>query len=285
MDLLHRIQGVLGRHGYRFQRISPLDLRLSEKSPPELVFQHSKNLFRSLLVEVPLARCRSSLGVAPDERHAFVSTLIDGVPNTYEGSKLECYYRHCRPSTAAEVLGISPSDAPGFSQISPLSYLMPWYGGQPLEILARREIRMVEEAAEFGFDLANSDGLTHFGPVSPEKGALEIRRLGKLYRSMKEQGFIRSDAERGDVSGALLTDSTGAWCVYVGYGQHRIAVAAALGLKFIPIRIGSPAVKREEVMYWHQVLEKRITPDGALAVFDRVMSGEPPPSCRLPSTD
>lgn len=281
----HRyVQDALALKGYQLQRITPFDLRLTEESPRDILLSHAGILRRSLLVEVPLTHCRSALGVAPDERHPFVATLTNGVPKSYEGSELEDYYRECRPATAAEALGVPPDEAPGYSNASPFSYLMPWYGTNPEHTATRRGQRMAEEAAEHGFELS-SGGLTHFGPVAHAKGALEVERLRKLYHSMSEVGFVRSDAKGDDVTGALLTDSSGRWCVYIGCGQHRVAIAAVLGFNSIPVRIESPPVKREEVSYWPQVVRGRITPEAALTVFERVMAGDPPQVCQLPTSD
>ena len=269
------VRRVLMSRGYRLQRVAPHDARGSEESPRDLVLRHAATLRRDLLVEVPVARCRSATGVALDERHPFVATLTGGPPISFEGSALEVYYRHCQPASVAEVLGVPERQAPGLASLLPTAFVMPWHDPEPEALQRLRAQWMAEEAARCGRDLTVRDGLSLFGPVSREKGEMEVERLTRLYRSMEESGFRRHGG-REDIEGWVLTEGTGAWCLLVRAGQHRVSVAAALGHASVPVRLRHAPVERETVMRWPQVRAGRITPAGALAVFDRVMRGDPP---------
>ncbi|WP_290651123.1 hypothetical protein [Aquisalimonas sp.] len=206
-----------------------------------------------------------------------MATLADGPPAAFSGSVLEAYYRQCQPASAAEVLGLPEDQAPGLSGLHAHAYTMPWWAGRP--DLQKRALWRKREAAQYGYQLSITDGNKNYGPVSLENGELEILRLTRLYQSMSLHGYQRHDGVDGDVKGMLLTDAGGNWCVSTRSGQHRVAVAAALGLESIPVRINHAPVKREELLYWPQVAEGRISPDGALVVFDRTMRGDPPPAC------
>jgi hypothetical protein len=275
------VQRALTSQGYQLQRVTPFDLRDSEESPRDLMLKYASPLRRSLLIEVPISRCRSMIGRALDERHPFVATLKEGPPYSYSGSVLEAYYRQFQPTSVAEALGVSEEQAPGFAELPADAFVFPWQAEDPM---ARREGRrgwVENHAINYGYELSASDGIGSFGPASVGKGDLEVERLSRLYHSMTQSGFLRSDGPDGDVTGRFLMDEIGNWYVEVKSGQHRIAVAAALDIPAVPVRITLPPVKREEVGYWFQVRAGRITREGALAVFDRIMAGDPPPSCQF----
>jgi hypothetical protein len=158
---------------------------------------------------------------------------------------------------------------------------MPWVELEPKEALRKRKAWTRNEAVRHEYPLTMDDGDKMYGPVSQAKGELEVLRLTRLYQSMALRGYQRHGGPDGDIRGWLLAEAGGDWCFFVWSGQHRVAVAAALGLTSIPVRIKHAPVKREEVMYWPQVAEGRITPAGALTVFDRTMRGDPPPACQF----
>jgi hypothetical protein len=210
-----------------------------------------------------------------------VATLADGPPASYSGSVLEAYYRQCQPASAAEALGLLDDQARGFAGVPVHARVLPWQGYKLEDVVEMRKASARTDAVQYDYQLAMDDGNKMYGPVSSAKGELEVLRLTRLYEMMSLHGYQRHDGSDGDVTGSVLTEAGGEWCCRIGSGQHRIAVAAALGLASIPVRIKHVPVKREEVMYWPQVAEGRITPEGALAVFDRTMRGDPPPACQF----
>jgi hypothetical protein len=102
----------------------------------------------------------------------------------------------------------------------------------------------------------------------------EARHLQKLCISMQSSGFVRHDGPHGDVEGWVLVRADGAYCVQIRGGQHRAAVASALGFVSIPVRISHAAIKYEMADYWPQVRAGRMSKSGAQSVFDRVLEGK-----------
>ena len=278
--LRSRLRKRLETWGFELRRRAPHDLRGREESPRDLILGEPPLLWRSVLVDVPLPRCRSLLGrTFSASSHHYVAALNGGPLLSYSGSVLEAYYQQCQPSTASDVLGVHSDDAPGFSTLPAFAYVVPWEGTDPEEMITKRRSWMAADARQFDQQLTLHDGFAAFGPVTPAKGSLEVERLNVLYESIAARGFKRHDSSDGDVEGRLLTDGSGRWAVKIGRGQHRVAVAAALGMTSVPVRVTSLPVKREEARYWPQVVDGRISPGGAQSVFDRMMRGEPPPSC------
>lgn len=275
---LHRL---LAAQGFRLQRMAPPEATGDDKSPRDRLLQHAAELPRGLVVMVPIGRCRASTGIAFDERHPFVAALADGPPDSYVGSRLEAYYRRCQPATATDVLGVPDAQAPGFAGLPPSAFVVPWHEADPETMLEHRSRWMEEEAAQAGRALTIEDGHSLFGPVSHSKGALEMERLAHLYRSMEREGFRRYGTVGENVQGWLLTESGGDWRFLVRPGQHRVSVAAALGIPSVPVWLRYAPILREAVAYWPQVSAGRISREAALDVFDRIMEGEPAPALRF----
>jgi hypothetical protein len=270
---------ALAAKGYGLRRLAPLDCRTESDDARDVLVRMSDSLPRSVLVDVAMSRYRGAMGGSVNEGHPFVVCALANLMEEFSGSPLEAYYQDFQPITAAEVLGVSGKEAGSFAVLAPLAYLFPWQERDPDAQVIHRKKYLRAEALDYGVDLSSDEGFTHFGPSSRRKGQLELTRLKRVHESMSHRGYVRSD--KSDITCWLLTDAHGAWCAMVRGGQHRIAVAAALGYSSVPCRIQSRPVKREEVDYWPQVVAGRISRTGALAVFDRVMRGNLPPVCRF----
>lgn len=279
-DVLTRL---LARWGYELRRMAPVDLR-DQGDVRMALHAHGRVLRRPAVVDVPLGRCRGLTWFPfKEERHPFVAALAAyrhrGIED-YERSPLVDYYASHQPATAAEAFGLSQRETPHFASVDVLAYCMPWEPGAPARHRERRIMRGRKEAREHGFELGAEDGTTYFGPVSAAKGQLEMRRLIAVYESIKREGYRRHDGRGGDVGGILFLGPEGDWCVGITGGQHRVAAAAALGLRSLPVRFSVVPVHPGGVNDWPQVRAGRITRDGALDVFDRVLGGRPPTAWR-----
>ena len=267
------VRGQVRKRGYEIKKRGPIDIRTREH--PVAATLRAASMTRVTMVsEVALKRCRAETGLTVDDRHPFVATLKRGPLTGFGGSVLSLYYEGFQPITALEVLGVDGDEAPGFVGLPATAYVVPWHGVTPSAALDRRRRWMQSEAEAWGRALTLDDGVSLFGPVSPEKGALEIERLKGIYGSIRQDGYQRSNEAGGDVEGWILTRAEGDWCFLIRAGQHRSAAAAAAGITRIPIRLRHAAVKREDVMYWPQVSRGLIKPEAALRVFDRYMRGE-----------
>ncbi len=269
---------VFGAFGLEVRRAAPSDLRDEVQDPRRFFLDAASLLKRPIVVNVALDRCRSTIGTAFSASHPYVAMLHPSPPASFDGSKLERFYRTFQPRTPAQALDINECDAPGFIGMPPTAFLMPWQPQTPQVIAERRREIMAQESREHGVQIDADAGYNHFGPVTSAKGRLEFARLTRIHQSMSRHGFVRHDQRDGDIGGCLLTQSDGNWCVQVIGGQHRCAVASALQLKTVPVRFRVAPIKREDVSYWPQVAGGRFTRDGALAVFDRVMRGDWPQS-------
>ena|SRR5690625_4360248 len=156
--IVHTLKKSLAKRGFEVRRTAPLDLRDTVESIPELLVAKSRQLPHGVLVEVPLERCRNGRGTAFDDRNPFVVALQEGPPRRYDGSLLEKYYDAFRPVSAADVLGLTDDEAPGFAELPPAAYVMPWLSTEPMALYEKREAWTERESAAYGRSLSAKDG-------------------------------------------------------------------------------------------------------------------------------
>lgn len=116
--------------------------------------------------------------------------------------------------------------------------------------------------------LGPEHGFSTYGPVTPEKLALEVRRLDFARRSIAKAGY-RPDIH-DDISGFFLKRGEEFRFVVRG-GKHRAAVLAATGAETLPVRMkrGWPRlIDRRLSADWPAVRAGEMSEAFALAFFD-----------------
>jgi hypothetical protein len=235
----------------------------------------------SFLLDVPPEKCiilwRYNCGKSAG--NPFVDTIIDYCENnhdTYEGSKLEEYYKSFQPDNAAELFNLKGNLHPDLVNYPSHAKVLPWNNADMegrTEYL-ERSIRL--ENRNRGKDLPLEHGIQDYGPISKEKGELEINTLIKLTESIKKHGYLRSGKFDDDITGFVLVKSDN-YKFMIRHGMHRAAVLSALDYKMLPVRVersGIPAfIYRKEVEAWPKVVDGLYTVDQALQVFDLIFEG------------
>lgn len=237
-------------------------------------------LGRPCLVEVPLATGRG-LCFFPFTKHGhhpFVRAIEAELEaaGTLE-AVLDSYFRAVNPNSFAEWFGLSVG-LPGAETLPAWAGPYPWSPFTPEQVHRWLAEVTLKENETYGESLAADHGIVFFGPTDQRKVAIEAHRLMKLLRSIVANGYARSDDPGGDTEGVVLVNDSAAdserrWmCTR---GQHRAAVATAVGIDSIPIRV-RVVVRRSEVESWPAVLDGTFVADDALRVFDRIFDGDPP---------
>lgn len=282
LRIIYTLNKTLGIFGVSVRRITPIDLRSTTNDP--IAAGYLANT-RPFLIEAPLERCRGTVFLRLErQHHHFVRTaheIAQGRCSCFADSPLAQYYRHFCPQSVADIYGIE-----GKSELGRLpalaAQLLPWHSIEHLQIMewiASKRASIEFENRIHGARLGADHGTAVFGPVSPQKGALEFSRLAKIYNNISRNGYKRHAGPDGDIMARILTDGSD-WRFWILSGQHRASVLAALDYKTIPIRIinDTPIIRRQEVDCWPQVRSGLYTREQALAVFDRIFDG------RLPET-
>lgn len=279
-SVLRRIESKINPHPTpvttRFAPLTRLD------DPIEAVYRAA---FKTAVVSIPLDSLRwSRLGLpVTAARNPFVATVLAhraATETTYDGSVLQRYYEGWTPATVGEALGLDGTGHPTLEQPA-ASVALPWSAEagrlDPTERLELVEKWNRRESAVAGLELGREHGHKHFGPVTPQFGALEYERYTRLADVVARDGFVPyKDDEYVGVQ-ILATETT--WvALATGPGLHRSIVAAALDVEPLVVAVDKrpTIVHRTDAPSWPGVRSGLFDLDTALAVFDRLIDGSPP---------
>jgi hypothetical protein len=206
-------------------------------------------------------------GIERQTRAGVVDSVRDVLAN---------FYGKSTPGDWPDWRGIAPEDCEGFAGLPSGIGWVPWTEGKPNAESYR--LAIASGNARLGFPGDHHDGWPSIGPVSERRLSFETDRIVAVIRSMTDRGFTRNDAWDGDVRADILMDEDGSWRWWTTDGHHRAAVAAAMGLDTIPIRIRGLA-RVSEVDVWPKVLDRSMTQAGAMAFFNLFRDDDRWPTC------
>ena len=268
-------------YGYQLlskEKYEPIDLTGEKfKSIWELVYLASG---RDFIISVPLEDCRF-FGITasiPTNKSAnpFIKALMEhfelGITE-YQESNLANFYANHQPKNIRERLELNISNSE-YSSFKPAGLVLPWHSNSFDFYYKQTYLHEVAEGKQYNKKMKEHDGTKYFGPISSRKGQLEFDRLTKLFKKIKNEGYKKSVEKNGNVSADVLIDKERLAYVIKG-GQHRVAVAAALGITEIPIKI-SPAslYDRKHLSCMPAVRRCYYTTEEAGVIFDRIFKGE-----------
>jgi len=175
---------------------------------------------------------------------------------------LAWFYGCHQPANLAEMYRLPLRGEPG-EALPP--WELPWLAG------ARRRC----PSGEAGLGIEH--GVSYYGPATPEKIALECRRLREITGGICAEGF-RPD-RYGDIEGYFMRSGDDDFRFFVRGGKHRAAALVALsGDAPVPVtfKTGWPRViNRADVAEWPLIHTGQVSVALALAVFDRYFEGNP----------
>ena len=207
--------------------------------------------------ECPLDQCLilNGFSFSGTGWHPFVEAYRDMFAGSgkiqFQGSFLEKYYKTWTPGSAGDAVAGFEGAPTTLASIAPFTLHAPWMEACPQDRQALMERIILDENRVAGCpELDARDGYGLHGPVSEKKGEIEFRRLINIYNSIKANGYVRTQGD-GDVT-AIGVEYNGDFRFCVMHGQHRVAAAAALGLKTVPVNI-TKVVHYTEIGHWSQV--------------------------------
>lgn len=259
-----------------------LDLRDTTNHPLSLRYSE---VFTQALLTGRVAHGRAhpslSLGEATPFIEAARCALAHGLdrPDVLDrmGETLAVYYDAVRAEHAAAWLDISPCSA--LADEPPWAAVLPWRARTAASYRQAHEDAAWAENRSVGRDIGIADGWLVCGPVSAQKIRAEAERMLRVVRSLRDEGYRRSDQPDGDVRVTALVDEALDWRWLVTAGNHRAAAAIALGMDTLPVRVNL-VISRADARYWKHVVEGLFTQDEALAVFDNIFHARPTSATR-----
>ena len=185
--------------------------------------------------------------------HPFVAALSEGI------GALESFYSQCSPGSLCEYHGVQ--DASEKDWLVP-AWEVPWI----------QRVARLPPPGECG--LGPEHGVSFYGPVSPDKLALEYRRLVELRAAIQNGGY--QPGLYGDIDGYFMLDQQGQYRFFVRGGKHRAAVLAHLGWTHVPVvfkREWPRVVRLRDSSEWPLVHDGTLAEPAARAVFSSYFSG------------
>jgi len=281
------IRQTLNRFGYDISRIGrSASHDAVDPTMDPLTFEYIPDARGFAIFNVQMRDVRGLFGLAlmTREMHPFFSAMSRALDEEDEETRrrivettLAAYYASVRPSSALEVLDLEEAEAPGLAGVPAISFLMPWSPRDIPELTKARARSVRFEGLQNGRISTIEHGLTAFGPVNPAKLALEVHRICTLLSSVRRRGFSQAFFEGPLKVTGLRRGDRYRWSTESG--QHRFAMAGAVGLESVPARVVG-IVRREDARYWPQVVNGTFTAAGAEKVFDRIFDARPATVCQ-----
>jgi hypothetical protein len=280
----HRVKKLLLRtldsRGYRITSKWPVARDVRHLTDDPRCFRY---LDGEPVIDVPIRLGTICTGPLASPYSAFVVAARYGIESTRTCETadrvryvLESFYRRSTPSDWATWRGIPAEDCEGFAGLPPGIGWVPWTEGRPSQRTYERTINAANRNT--GLSGTLHDGWVSIGPVSERRLTFETQRIVNIIRSIADLGFTRGDDRDGDVRADVLLDADGSWRWWTADGHHRAAVAAAMDLDTIPVRIRTIA-DRSEVSVWPKVMDRSMTAAGAIAFFDLFRDDQRWPEC------
>lgn len=249
----------------------PLSLRYSEVFSQCILwgrFEHGRTQPGfDILRSAPFVKAAKAAIAYGPEREGALNVIID---------VLEVYYSLVCPANAAAWLGLDGPNAPfALTTTPPWGAVPPWRARSIDSYQKAHEDAALKENEKAGRIAGIEEGWFLCGPANEDKIKIEAERILFVLLRMLEYGYQRSDDSDGDVRSTALVDEAGNWRWIITSGNHRAAVAAALGLPRIPIRVNL-VISRSDVRYWRHVADGLVTVEQALEVFDAYFNAKPP---------
>lgn len=197
--------------------------------------------------------------------------LGDSRSRTAAREVLADYYRRIVPRSLLEWTGI-PVANEQVARSAARDVPMPWID-RSLEEHASMARRVAYRELARG-DIAEATIRAEvfwnvIGPLDDDEIEFELERIASLTESMKKSGYQRPRTRDQDILAWHFVDgSVGQWWS-IAAGNHRVAVAAAVGLTALPIRVLG-TVERDATESLPGVLRGYFTPDEARDLFDLV---------------
>jgi hypothetical protein len=192
---------------------------------------------------------------------------------------LAAYYSTVQPASLRDWLDIPSNSSPRIDSLPRHAWsVLPWSTKDPMKNVQAIEAAQLAENRLYGLDEGMSAGAKAFGPVSDAKLRVEAVRITKLFDSLRSNGLDHQRPDYDLRATFLLSDGSLSW-LSMG-GMHRVAMAVAVGVKEIPVRVAA-VVRREEVDIWPQVVQGLYDREAALMLFDRLIERRAP-TCVAP---
>jgi hypothetical protein len=276
-NMAKAIRKIMARFGLSVELINEsfVDYR-NQAFHPRLATVYNKPIV--ILAEVKDSRWKAN-GKPIDVTHPLVQILRQAVDSSsqceFEKSirdKIFNYYADYQPVGLWECIGVDYSSRFDCFPLPCNTNNPPWPWS--LHTYEKKEKTAIMINRRMVKKLASEHGVQHWGPSSSEKIEAEIFKFGKLFDSIRMNGFTDFPSNRGGfVEVDVLMNRTGDWSWMVEQGQHRVMMCAALDIAEINIRVRR-VLTEESIEYFPYVVNGLYSVDEAEKIFHRIIGNK-----------
>lgn len=267
----------LEKIGFSLERIRKLDLSNAPLTVhPLSVFVAASNNYE-VLFNIPIPHIRSWGGRRlTAQLNPFIEVINDyeqqGVKEAaYNHSALKKCSDSLKINNAADTLGLRSRSESYFSQLPPHLAAFPWDITDLVEKNKKRVDTLKRELSRYMLVIKQEDNISD----NEIRGNAEIARVREIHKSIQKHGYNKNLPDFHHIEGQLLISERNEWVVLIRQGEHRVASLQALGYTEIPILIRKGnIIRRSDSNFWYQVMQKRMTNDEAMDIFDRIFCGD-----------
>ncbi|NBG89526.1 hypothetical protein [Isachenkonia alkalipeptolytica] len=270
MDVKNIIKKSINYMGYDINKIAKKrnlkDFKcLTDYS--NVIYSTKENFF---LVDVDISCNQIGFMFGKEEWHPFtkaVQEIIKRENVIYKDSILKKFYDSYQPASLYELFfskmanGLDSYEVDYLKSISKLSLTLPWF-------YEKKEIVSGEKG------LCSSHGWQGCGPVSDEKGLLELNRLKVVYNSISKKGYKSKHSD--EINGYFLKNEDVYRFIVLG-GNHRVPVLSAMGYEYIPVKFRSNyprVIDIKNVKEWPHVKSGEMSENIAREIFMTFFNSE-----------
>lgn len=249
-------------------------LKLYKKENHPLLLSYSE-IYKEALLRVRLIDGRLN-PKGSILNHPIVKGLknLDKVPEdkwfNYLKKTIKDYYKSFSPKNIKEWFQLDLYNEKFLAK--PYHSVLPWRARSIESFGKVMEDNIIKESLAAGSKEGLQFGWTYAGPVSNKKVDFEVDRYLKIYKSIKDDGYNRTNDKDGDIIVTALIEDNGEWVWFPTSGIHRSHVLAALGYKDFIARLNL-VIQKANASYFPNVVSNLYSKEEAVKVFNQIYKG------------
>lgn len=183
---------------------------------------------------------------------------------------LQEYYSLMKFKNASHSLNIESFDDENIKNYPWWAFVLPWDSFTFEDQIKNYPYDVKRNRLMNGLDIPSDDPNTILKENYEKGWPSHAKQYTDLVSSIKKQGF-KSGAKYGYVSAEILIDKNKICWKPGAEGNHRATVAAALGIKTIPVLV-TKIIRFEELEYWPNVRKGYFTKEQAKKIFYNIFN-------------
>jgi len=277
---INNLLSNLGLKIVNLNSIGPLDLISKNIDPITAQYLFGLN---QVIVEMKFAECRTNRWF-----DMFENSLDPGIFATMKAIKknlkgkvllddiyltLKEYKSLIGINNAQDFLDIEPTENNILNSYPWWAAVNPWDNRTFDYMLKFHPIEVKKDRLKNGMKILSNDPYEIMEENEQRSLKSHAKQYAKLTEEIKEKGFKYGNDFGYVLAELFILNNEFRWKIG-GEGNHRAAVAVALGIKKIPVVVNK-IIRLDEIQYWPNVANGIFTKDQATKIFNNIFFAQP----------